>query len=375
MATVVPRALQPPNDPPTTALPPLPQPKTRHHATISHALRLPSAIRTPSKPATQSSESSSPVDTSKQAIKPPSSSTLPPTTPAPRSGIRTPSTVSIPRVSLPTPAKSRTVLSGTALKPLHAYSTPTVPTLKTTPNTPEAVATSNVDRSIRRSISISAFPNPPKVTTRIGSLARPSLGGASANPPSEPNRHDSQDSSSAGVTPVRTLRHKKPKSSSDSLRKVYTFSNSPTLLNGSGDAVSISAGSGQQGSDGLLSIHSPTQSRTSSAQGSYSTSATTFEDVEEVPRRGRDGSQSLAHLTEGRSEGKESQGNVIVSVRVRPDAGKGKDARSEGEWTRSEGEWMVDGRRSLVAYRGREGGDYYYGQFFLLIWARSLTEY
>ena len=58
---------------------------------------------------------------------------------------------------------------------------------------------------------------------------------------------------------------------------------------------------------------------------------------------------------------------MIVSVRVRPDAGKGKDARSEGEWSRSEGEWMVDGRRSLVAYRGREGGDYYYGQSLLLM--------
>jgi hypothetical protein len=28
---------------------------------------------------------------------------------------------------------------------------------------------------------------------------------------------------------------------------------------------------------------------------------------------------------------------------------------------------MVDGRRSLVAYRGKEGGDYYYGRF-LTFW-------
>jgi hypothetical protein len=26
---------------------------------------------------------------------------------------------------------------------------------------------------------------------------------------------------------------------------------------------------------------------------------------------------------------------------------------------------MVDGRKSLIAYRGREGGDYYYGQLNL----------
>ena len=51
--------------------------------------------------------------------------------------------------------------------------------------------------------------------------------------------------------------------------------------------------------------------------------------------------------------GKESKGNVLVSVRVRPDAGG--DMRSEGEW-------MVDGRKSLIAFRGKEGGDYYYGQ-------------
>jgi centromeric protein E len=45
---------------------------------------------------------------------------------------------------------------------------------------------------------------------------------------------------------------------------------------------------------------------------------------------------------------------VIVSVRVRPDTA-GQESLS------AEGEWMVDGRRSLVAYRGREGGDYHYG--------------
>jgi hypothetical protein len=55
------------------------------------------------------------------------------------------------------------------------------------------------------------------------------------------------------------------------------------------------------------------------------------------------------------SRNKEIRGNVIVSVRVRPDVA-GQDT------SRAEGEWMVDGRRSLVAYRGREGGDYHYGE-------------
>lgn len=54
----------------------------------------------------------------------------------------------------------------------------------------------------------------------------------------------------------------------------------------------------------------------------------------------------------------DGKGNVIVSVRVRPDAA-GNDSKTDGEW-------MVDSRKSLIAYRGKEGGDYYYGESFLL---------
>jgi len=80
--------------------------------------------------------------------------------------------------------------------------------------------------------------------------------------------------------------------------------------------------------------------------------ATTFEEHGES--RGREAS---ADAMDDNTSGKliEGKGNVLVSVRVRPDAG---DAKSK-----SEGEWMVDGRRSLVAYKGREGGDYYYGMY------------
>src|SRR5208282_5628643 len=103
-----------------------------------------------------------------------------------------------------------------------------------------------------------------------------------------------------------------------------------------------------------LSLPSPPHSRTSSAQGSYSTTATTFEDVEDSPRRGREEVSDSSDKSNRQSE-KEGKGNVLVSVRVRPDD-SAKDSKSEGEW-------MVDGRRSLVAYRGREGCDYYYGTF------------
>lgn len=59
--------------------------------------------------------------------------------------------------------------------------------------------------------------------------------------------------------------------------------------------------------------------------------------------------------------GKEGKGNVIVSVRVRPDV---SSAEKEKEKEKDDDvEWMVDGRRSLIAYRGREGGEYSYGKF------------
>lgn len=54
------------------------------------------------------------------------------------------------------------------------------------------------------------------------------------------------------------------------------------------------------------------------------------------------------------SKQKEAKGNVLVSVRVRPEL-------SGGETPRNHGEWAVDGRQSLISYRGKEGGDYFYG--------------
>lgn len=50
---------------------------------------------------------------------------------------------------------------------------------------------------------------------------------------------------------------------------------------------------------------------------------------------------------------KDGKGNVIVSVRVRPDAGA-KDSKQEPDWE-------VSGKRALISYRGRDGGDHYYG--------------
>lgn len=153
-----------------------------------------------------------------------------------------------------------------------------------------------------------------------------------------------------------SLKAKKPKRSTDQLSHLFSPSGTPSLLNGSGDGKAISGAAGARGSDGLTSLLSPSQSRSSSAQGSYSTSATTFEDVDENLKRAREDAEDRVRNSNRLSDAKEAKGNVIVSVRVRPDASGSGDQKSEGEW-------MVDGRRSLVAYRGRERGDYYFGEW------------
>jgi centromeric protein E len=71
-------------------------------------------------------------------------------------------------------------------------------------------------------------------------------------------------------------------------------------------------------------------------------------------QRGRQLSLDDAKSESDKAFGKDGKGNVLVSVRVRPDCA-GNDAN------KSELEWMVDGRRSLISYRGREGGEYVYG--------------
>lgn len=118
----------------------------------------------------------------------------------------------------------------------------------------------------------------------------------------------------------------------------------PSLLNGSGEGKSITS---VRMSDGLISVGSDPQSRSSSAQDSYSTSATTYDDP-------ADGSaQKTETSTDKRASKLDGKGNVLVSVRVRPD--------TNADHEKPEGEWMVDGRKSLISYKGKEGGDHYYG--------------
>jgi centromeric protein E len=111
------------------------------------------------------------------------------------------------------------------------------------------------------------------------------------------------------------------------------------LLNG-GDGKSVS----------LLDLPSLPPSRAGSVQSLHLSLST--EDLED--KRGRHRSLDETR-SDANKEGKDTKGNVIVSVRVRPDAPGNESSKSDLEW-------MVDGRRSLVSYRGREGGEYIYGE-------------
>ncbi|KAH8676691.1 kinesin motor domain-containing protein [Tricladium varicosporioides] len=233
----------------------------------------------------------------------PSTSELGPAPSLPKSALRAPSTSALPPPTTP-------------------GSSAALPKLRTTPGVNAA------GKTIRKTISINAFPQPPRGGVRTASL-----------PPSPLS------------VPGSKLR-KRPKTASSP--NTNYVNSSPSLLNGSGDSRSISSGPGARGSDGLLSLPSPPQSRSSSAQDSYSTSATTFEDTGDV-FRGREASVDTGNDNQS-SKQPEGKGNVIVSVRVRPDAG------SNG--TKTDGDWKIDGRKALLSYRGKEGGDYYYDNVF-----------
>ncbi|KAF3769288.1 kinesin-domain-containing protein [Cryphonectria parasitica EP155] len=257
MTTAIPQTPRSISGPPTTALPALPVGKTRK----------PSGLQGPSTPARS-------------------------LTGTPRTGLRAPSSTLFPPPTSPAPS--------TALPQ------------------PRAVATiaNSSSKALRKSVSISAFPQPPRGDTRNSSV-----------PPS----------------PLSGSRKSKVPSSTS----LHT-SGTPSLLNGSGDGKSVGRGS-IRFSDGLISVSSLPQSRSSSAQDSYSTSATTYDD--------NDGPKASTDVSSKRQSKSDTKGNVLVSVRVRPDAG-GQDHRSDGEW-------LVDGRKSSITYGGKDGaGDYHYDNVF-----------
>ncbi|KAF7545544.1 hypothetical protein G7Z17_g9095 [Cylindrodendrum hubeiense] len=262
MTTTLPRPSRPSLGPPNMALPALPVSKTRK-----------STGGIPNPPSIKSAPGT------------------------PRSGLRTPSTMSLVP---PSPAPK------TAL-----------------PHPKLGVAANGAGKTIRKSVSINSFPQPPRGDTRPSGV-----------PPSPRGSEKSR--------PAR----KSMASNKDSIYSTFG-SSTPSFLNGSADGKSITS---VRMSDGLISVSSPPQSRSSSAQDSYSTSATTYDDPAEGSAQKSD---SSADKTALKPDGK---GNVLVSVRVRPDAGNNSG--------HPEGEWMVDGRKSLISYRGKDGGDHFYDNVF-----------
>ncbi|RDW93230.1 putative kinesin family protein (KipA) [Aspergillus mulundensis] len=229
------------------------------------------------------------------------------------------------RKSLPASAESSRAASPSKLRtPSSPRPTPSKsPLSNSTTNISATISTSaarvpsSPDKSLRRTISIAAFPQPP----RPGS--RPSTASSTAAP------HGLQSSGS-----VKSKRGSRPSVGTASQRSSKTHS----LLSMGGEGKSIPHAELEG---------SPSQSRSSSAEGSYSTSATTFDEGDETAGTSRSNARS-----------KETKGNVIVSVRVRPNVSGESSANPE---------WMVDSRRGLLVYNGKEGGDYYYDNVFSAI--------
>lgn len=228
------------------------------------------------------------------------------------------------RVPSPTPSKLRTPASPRPqlAKSSQSSSTTDIPSLRSTSagRTP-----SSPDKTLRRTISIAAFPQPPKAGS-----TRPSPSSSFSGIPPKSATPDLKSSASS-----ITSKSKKLSRLSTGTTSSYRSSKTPSLLG---------LGAASVDPEGQFNIPSPPQSRSSSAQGSYSTSATTFDDADEAGGNSK-----------GTGKAKDAKGNVLVSVRVRPDAGNSDASKPDGEW-------MVDGRRALISFRGKEAGDYYYGK-------------
>ncbi|KAJ4344645.1 Kinesin-like protein kip2 [Didymosphaeria variabile] len=227
-----------------------------------------------------------------------------------------------------------------------ASNVPTIPTLTATDSTAGPLPPG---KSLRKTVSIGAFPQPPKHASRLGSHP-PSPLSASSTPNGETVDSRIAPGFKPPITPARRTSLKKttPRVSNVGGRSLIGKSplSPPSLLNGSGESLAVENGN-------HLTLPSPPQSRNSSAQGSYATSATTFEDIGDDDARSHAGPHAMADDNATQKDGK---GNVLVSVRVRPDVGA-KDSKQETDWE-------VSGKKALISYRGRDGGDHYYDNVF-----------
>ena len=263
-------------------------------------------------------------------------------------------------ISIPKTPTKRSVSGLPTPRPTKTVSTPAVPTLSAAtaaaaanaPGLPPPTTISTPGKTLRKTTSYGAFPQPPN--TRVNSLPPSPLSASASTTDVSGAQKAKRDSTKHRST--ESVKKVKARSSGYGLRSrasagsALSYGASPSLLNGNVDNSLMAV-------DSRLSLPSPPQSRDSSASG-YNTEDTQFEEmVDEREDRGRPQSQDT--ITDGRrqSQTKDAKGNVVVSVRVRPDANGGDSGNAEGEW-------MVDGRRSLISYNGREGGDYRYDNVY-----------
>ncbi|CAD6503979.1 BgTH12-05720 [Blumeria graminis f. sp. triticale] len=205
-------------------------------------------------------------------------------------------------------------------------------------------------RIIKKQISINAFPYPPS-GLRTPALPLSPLGGGSTSCNSfntaRTSRTGSSDSTNTENARLQNGKCNSPK-------RIIKHNNSAGTLSMNSDNDSNYSGPRPRKSGYRLSQTSSTQSRSSSTLDSYPTSLITPDQANEFDR-GRDRPDSVSDSTMPKSS--ELKGNVLVSVRVRPDP-------SASNSNKTDGEWMVDGKRALVSYRAGEGGDYYYDNVF-----------
>ncbi|KAM0802563.1 kinesin motor domain-containing protein [Usnea florida] len=217
----------------------------------------------------------------------------------------------------------------------HPSSSPKTPTLRSnsTGQTHSPGEDSSTDKEIRRSVSIANFPQPPKVR-RIGLDSKYSTATHSlVSDPTAPSK-DRGDARSSSLR----IKRLKSKASTDGLGQMYSGGRPvATLLNGSGDDKAISSNTETGVSNDLAT--------------------TTFEDTDDkrVREEGHVNRKDGGKRWDPGRRVHETKGNVIVSVRVRPDASAEKLSGKD---------WMVDSRQSLVAFKGGEGGNFYYDNVF-----------
>ncbi|KHJ31900.1 putative kinesin motor domain-containing protein [Erysiphe necator] len=213
----------------------------------------------------------------------------------------------------------------------------TLPKYKMAPNT------NGASRSLKKQVSITAFPHPPRGNRTISLPSSPLSGGSLTSHSktcTQLKKAESVEISSPG-----NIRTKKKKLESQK----HSLNYGSGLSNGNSNARSTNS-LGRRTSGHLLNLPSPPQSRSSSPQSLNPN----FDQNVDYERGREPAPEIVSHST---SRPTEVKGNVLVSVRVRPDIGSNIACKTEGEW-------MVDGRRALIACRGKEAGDYYFDNVF-----------